>query len=190
MIIGYRFQPDGTLVGYDESMQDLVEDLLPASDPTVQTALLGRTKAEATARTVAFANKVRERIASSKHYLQAARWSIQLASAKAVKAGTATEFDTSVLGREARLRNLGESIEQLSDKVLANSLVFASVGAAVDGIERATMDAIAACTEVDQVEPLLVAAKVTARQEFLDILSPVYGASLAAARATEFFGGA
>ena len=189
MIVGYLII-EGRLIAVDESAEAAYTNLLPATDPAVRIALLQRTKAEATARTVAFANKVRERIASSKHYLQAARWSIQLASAKAVKAGTATEFDTSVLGREARLRNLGESIEQLADKVLANSLVFASVGAAVDGIERATMDAISACTEVDQVEPVLTAAKVTAHQEFLDILSPFYGASLAAARATEFFGGA
>lgn len=186
-VIGYKFRADGSLIGFDESMAGLEPDMLPASDPAVAAVLLGRERASAQRRTLAFANNVRERIASSKHYLQAARWSIQLASAQAVKAGTPSEFDTSVLGREARLRGLGESIDQLADKVIANSLVFASVGAAVDGIERATMDSIAACTDVDGFEPILTAAKAKALTEFLDIFTGVYGAMQASAMAVQFF---
>lgn len=139
-------------------------------------------------RTTAFANTIRERIASSKHYLQSARWSIQLASAQAVKAGTATAFDTSTLGREARLRGMGETVEQLADKVIGNSLVFASVGAAVDGIERHTLDRIAACTDAAGFETILSEAKATALAEFLDIFTPFYGAESAQARAAAFFG--
>ena len=139
-------------------------------------------------RTTAFANTIRERIASSKHYLQSARWSIQLASAQAVKAGAASDFDTATLGREARLRGLGETVEQLADKVIGNSLVFASVGAAVDGIERHTLDRIAACTDVSGFETILTEAKATALAEFLDIFTPVVGEAEAHARAAAFFG--
>jgi hypothetical protein len=188
MIIGYQFDADGQLVGYDETMEGLQADLLSADHPAVAASLLARERASAQRRTVVFANTVRERIAASKHYLQAARWSIQLASAQAVKAGVPTDFDTSVLEREARLRGLGETIEQLADKVLANSLVFASVGAAVDGIERATLDRIAACTELAGFEVILTEAKATALAEFLDIFTPVVGAEDAQARAAQFFG--
>lgn len=187
MIIGYKFQSDGSLVGYDETMAGLEDDLLPDDDPAVAAVLLTRERASAQLRTGTFANTIRERIASSKHYLQAARWSIQLASAQAVKAGVPSKFDTSVLGREARLRGLGESIDQLADKVISNSLVFASVGAAVDGIERATMDSIAACTDMEGFEPILTAAKATALIEFLDIFTSVYGLEQASAMAAQFF---
>ena len=177
MIIGYKFQADGTLIAFDESMQGLESDLLPVDAPEVVAALVARERAAAQRRTVAFANTIRERIAASKHYLQAARWSIQLDSAKAIKAGTAIEFDTSIMAREARLRGLGETVEQLADKVLANSLIFASVGAAVDGIERATLDAIAAYAGNDPAhfETILANAKATGRAEFLDIFGAVYG---------------
>lgn len=189
-IIGYKFQDDGTLVGFDQSMEGLETDLLSVDDPSVVAALVARDRAAAHRRTVAFANTIRERIAASKHYLQAARWSIQLDSAKAIKAGTAIDFDTSIMAREARLRGLGETVEQLADKVLANSLIFASVGAAVDGIERATLDAIAAYAgnDPDHFETILANAKATGRAEFLDIFGAVYGPAQAETMATQFFG--
>lgn len=190
MIIGYKFQADGSLIAFDESMQGLESDLLPVDAPEVIAALVARDRAAAHRRTVAFANTIRERIAASKHYLQAARWSIQLDSAKAIKAGTAIDFDTAIMAREARLRGLGETVEQLADKVLANSLIFASVGAAVDGIERATLDAIAAYAGNDPAhfETILADAKATALAEFLDIFGAVYGAAQAQAMAVPFFG--
>lgn len=190
MIIGYKFLPDGSLVGVDASMEGLESDLLPVDAPEVVAALVARNRAAAHRRTVAFANTIRERIAASKHYLQAARWSIQLDSAKAIKAGTAIDFDTSIMAREARLRGLGETVEQLADKVLANSLIFASVGAAVDGIERATLDAIAAYAgnDPDHFETILANAKATGRAEFLDIFGAVYGPAQAETMATQFFG--
>ena len=188
MIIGYKFMPDGSLVGVDASMEGLETDLLSADDPAVAAALVTRERASAHRRTVAFANTIRERIAASKHYLQAARWPIQLAAAQAIKAGHGSEFDVSIMAREARLRGLSETVEQLADKVLANSLVFASVGAAVDGIERATLDRIAACTELAGFEVILTEAKALALAEFLDIFTGVYGAAQAQAMAAQFFG--
>lgn len=188
-IIGYKFLADGSLIGFDSSMAGLESDLLLPDDPAVVAVLLERERSSAQARTLAFANKVRERIASSKHYLQAARWPIQLAAAQAIKAGSGSEFDTSIMAREARLRGLGETVEQLADKVLANSLIFASVGAAVDGIERATLDAIAAYQGNDPThfETILAGAKATGRAEFLDIFTGVYGAAQAEAMAAQLF---
>jgi hypothetical protein len=188
MIIGYKFQADGALIAFDQSMEGLETDLLPANDPAVVAALVTRERASAHRRTVAFANTIRERIAASKHYLQAARWPIQLAAAQAIKAGHGSEFDVAIMAREARLRGLAETVEQLADKVLANSLVFASVGAAVDGIERATLDRIAACTELAVFEVILTEAKALALAEFLDIFTGVYGSAQAQAMAAQFFG--
>ena len=93
------------------------------------------------------------------------------------------------MAREARLRNLGETVEQLADKVLANSLIFASVGAAVDGIERATLDAIAAYAgnDPEHFETILADAKATSLAEFLDIFGAVHGPDHAQLRAKEFF---
>ena len=188
MIIGYKFQADGALIAFDASMEGLESDLLPIDDPAVVAALVTRERASAHRRTVTFANTIRERIAASKHYLQAARWPIQLAAAQAIKAGHGSEFDVSIMAREARLRGLSETVDQLADKVIANSLVFASVGAAVDGIERATLDRVAACTEVAGFEVILAEAKATALAEFLDIFGSVYGPAQAQVMAGQFFG--
>lgn len=168
--------------------EDRRPDMRLPDDPEVVEWMLATGRASAHRRTVAFANTIRERIAASKHYLQAARWPIQLAAAQAIKAGAGSAFDNSIMAREARLRGLGETVEQLADKVLANSLVFASVGAAVDGIERATLDRIAACTEVADFEVILTEAKALALAEFLDIFTGVYGAAQAQAMAAQFFG--
>ena len=158
--------------------------------PEVAAWLSKTSRAAATAAVAAFANGIREKIAKASHYLQAARWPIQLASAQAVKAGTASAFDTAILAREARLRGRGETVEQLADKVIGNSLVFASVGAAVDGVETATLDAIAGYAGSDAAEfaKILASAKATAQAEFLDIFSGVYGPAQAKALAAQFFG--
>lgn len=188
---------DGRYCAVDEESALLIQtsgsgdDLLDGDDPRIATWLLGSAKLDASLRTTAFANSIRERIAASKHYLQAARWPIQLAAAQAIQAGHASEFDTAIMAREARLRNLGETVEQLADKVLVNSLIFASVGAAVDGLERSTMDKIAAYSGSDPAsfDRILTEAKATALAEFLDIFTPVIGAEAAKAKASKFFGG-
>ena len=112
------------------------------------------------------------------------------AAAQAIKAGKGSDFDRSIMGREARLRGMGESVEQLADKVISNSLIFASVGAAVDGIERATMDKISAYNGADpaKFDAILAEAKQLALAEFLDIFTPFVGVDGAKARARAFFG--
>lgn len=181
---------------YDESNKVVLatfpESMMPDRLPgpgEVEEEAINHARRSAQQRTIAFANNTRERIASSKHYLQAARWPIQLAAAQAIKGGHGTDFDTAIMAREARLRNLGETVEQLADKVLANSLIFASVGAAVDGIERATLDAIAAYAGNDpkQFETILADAKATSLAEFLDIFGAVHGQEHAQLMAREFF---
>ena len=178
-----------------EALQALPDDKRPvlytAADPAVRAWLVADARARGAAATVVLANTIRERIARSQHYLQAARWPIQLAAAQAVVKGNGSAFDQEVLGREARLRGKGETLEQLAHKVIANSLVFASVGAAVDGVERATLDAIAAYGGNDpaDIDAILAVAKQTAGAEFLDIFTPLYGVEGARAAAAQFFGG-
>lgn len=164
---------------------------LDETDQVVVDWLVRAAKAEAHKRTATFANLIRERIAGSQHYLQAARWPIQLVAAQSIKAGKGSEFDRAIMAREARLRELGETVEQLADKVLANSLIFASFGAAVDGVERATMDKITAYKGSDPAafDAILAAAKATALTEFLDIFTPFIGAEAARSKAAAFFGG-
>jgi hypothetical protein len=187
---GFQRFDEASVAAVREMPQGIRPEVLTDDHPEVVAWLMADARRDAVARTSAFANRMRERIAASRHYLQAARWSVQLASALAVKAGKASETDTSVLAREARLRARGETVEQLADKVLANSLVFASVGAAVDGIECATLDKISAQQGTDPAafDVILAQAKQDALTEFLDIFTPVVGAVVAQARAAEFFG--
>lgn len=165
-------------------------EILDESSASVQQALVVSAREMAAAKVIAFLNRIREEVAGAKHYLQAARWPIQLAAAQAIEAGHASAFDTAVMAREARLRGLNETIEQLAQKVIANSLIFASVGAAVDGIERAALDSINAHQGPDSAtfDEILIGAQSTAMAELLDIFTPVYGAEQAKAMADRFFG--
>jgi hypothetical protein len=185
---GFQEIDDALLATIPEERRPVSFD---ADHPDVAAWMVGVARSTAPARVTAFANMVRERIAGSQHYLQAARWPIQLAAAQAIKAGGGSVFDTAIMAREARLRDLGETVEQLAEKVLANSLIFASVGAAVDGIERATMDKIKAYQGTDPAafDAILAAAKATALAEFLDIFTPVIGVEAAQAKAAQYFGG-
>lgn len=152
---------------------------------------LATAKQQASAQAVAFANSVRENIARSVHYLQSARWPSQVEAARHIIGGTPSADELAMLEREARLRGKGETAEQLAHKVLANSRVFSEVGAAVDGIERATLDAIAAYDgSPDDIAGVLAAAKQNALAEFLDIMTAAYGPAQAQAMAAQFFGGA
>lgn len=197
----YIPQPDGSYIALDSGSEShaallaLPDDKRPTiiaeSDAMLQAWLVEKARKDAVIAVMNFANRMREGIAKSRHYLQSSRWAIQLASAQAIKAGTATAFDLSIMGREARLRGRGETVAQLADKVIANSLAFASVGAAVDGIETATLDATAAYAGGDPAAfaAILAQAKATALSEFIDIFTGIYNAATAQAMAAQFFGG-
>jgi hypothetical protein len=200
MTMMYTRSPDKSFTAWAKGSEALVAlqnipderrpELLPADHPEVSAWVIAEARRLATQRTIDFANDVRAQIAKSQHYLQAARWPIQLASAQAIKAGNPSPFDLATIGREARLRGRGETAEQLADKVLSNSTVFASVGAAVDGIETATLDAVAGYTGDDPAwfDRALAGARDVALAEFMDIFTPVVGAEGAQARAAAFFG--
>jgi hypothetical protein len=120
---------------------------------------------------------LRERIAKSTHYLQASRWPVQLAAAQDLltNGAGAQALHTTMLALEARLRQRGETVEQLAQKVISNSSVFTLVGAAVDGIETATLDAISAAY-INGDSPaafaeLTAQARETARTELLAIFT-------------------
>lgn len=132
----------------------------------------------------------REAIAGSKHYLQSARWAVQLAAAQAILAGGGSDLDIEMMALEARLRGLGETVEQLALKVIANSRIFTLVGAAVDGVERAANDAIAAYQGTDPAayDGIVVTARETLRTELIAIIAPIQGGPTAQAMVEAILG--
>jgi dGTP triphosphohydrolase len=167
----------------------LGEDGLPAlHTPTFS---IGQLQSSAFARTRQLANTIRERVAKAHHHLQSARWSVQLAAAQdvIVNGVAATAFSKDQLDVEARLRARGETREQLAAKVVANSSVFTLVGAVVDGIETATLDAIAAYegTDPQALEALVQQARMTAMAEVYAIYEPVIGQAQAQATVDGIF---
>jgi hypothetical protein len=189
MIIGYTLR-NGVLLAVDESMAGLEADLLSADDPAVTAALIDLERAGAMRRTGELSSKVRERIAKATHYLQATRWPVQVAAAQAIAAGTGSAFDVQMMELEARLRGRGETVEELAAKVLANSAVFTLVGAAVDGIETATLDAIRAYEGADPAAfaAITTQARLDAHAELLAIYSPVVGEAQAEALVAQIVG--
>jgi hypothetical protein len=159
--------------------------LLDAPAPSV--AALRRS---AELQTTQLSNQLRERIAKASHYLQTTRWPVQVAAAQAIAAGAGSAFDVQMMALEARLRGRGETVEQLAAKVLANSAVFTLVGAAVDGIETATLDAIRAYAGTDPAAfaALLTQARLDAHAELLAIYTPVAGEAQAEALVAQILG--
>ena len=107
--------------------------------------ILEASKQTASSATAALTNTARERIAKASHYLQASGWPVKLAAAQDVLANgeqSAQPLHVQMLALEARLRGRGETLESLAALVIANSRMFTLVGAAIDGIETATLDAI------------------------------------------------
>lgn len=161
-------------------LQELTAEqyLLMSSPPQMSEAQIFESeRLQAAGSVVAFCSRLRERIAKSTHYLQASRWAVQLAAAQDVLGAgiAALPMNTAMLALEARLRQRGETVEQLAQKVISNSSVFTLVGAAVDGIETATLDAISdAYINGDSpaaFAELTAQARETARTELLAIFT-------------------
>lgn len=112
-----------------------------------------------------YADTMREKIAKPNHYLQPARWGIQLAAAQAVLDGSANKGQLDMMALEARLRNRGESPDQLAARVIANSNAFMLAGAAIDGIEVAALDKVKVNKSNDYAS-ILAEAKAVAIAEF------------------------
>jgi hypothetical protein len=154
--------------------------VLSAADPEVAVWLLATDRAEAQHRAGALFAQVRSRVAKTPHHLKSARWALQLPAALDLMAhgAAAQPLHRDMLALEARTRQRGETPEQLAAKVVANSTVFAMTGAAVDGVETATMDAIAAATGAPGA--VVDAAREALRTELEAIFSGPAGAGAAA----------
>ncbi len=139
-----------------------------------------------------FSNTLRQRVAKATHYLQATRWPVQLAAAQDVLTNgeAASALNKSMLDMEARLRERGETREQLAGKVLANSQAFTLVGACVDGIETATLDKIAAYAGADPEAfgAIVDQAKLDAHVELVAIFTPTLGEAQAEALVAQIVG--
>jgi hypothetical protein len=140
----------------------------------------------------AMCSRLRERIAKASHYLQASRWPVQLAAAQDVTTNgeAASALNKQMLDTEARLRARGETREQLAAKVLANSGVFTLVGAVIDGIETATLDAIADYTGTDPNAYAAITdqARLDAQVELVAVYTPAVGLANAEALVAQIVG--
>lgn len=167
-------------------------ELLAEDAPAV--AAWHMSNGEATARRGATSlfSAIRERVAKATHYLQASRWAVQLAAAQDVLANgeAASDLNKSMLDVEARLRERGETREQLAGKVLANSQAFTLVGACVDGIETATLDKIAAYagSDPEAFGAIVAQAKLDAHVELVAIFTPTLGEAQAEALVAQIVG--
>lgn len=166
-------------------------DVLDETHPEVIAKVRADTISQASQKVLAIFSDVREAVAKSHHYLQSARWAVQLSAAQDViqNGEGAADLSKDQLDLEARLRARGETRLELAEKVLANSRTFTLIGAAVDGIETATLDAIAAYDGSDATafDSIIAEAKALAQTEFLAIFEPLLGAGGAAAFAASIF---
>lgn len=201
----YIAQPDGTFFSVAEdddlyqSLQALPEDRRPAFLEEDDPAVIAWRSAQPSAHDEAVQtarvqlkhifSTLRERIAKSSHYLQASRWPVQLAAAQDVleNGDSASELHKNMLDLEARLRDRGESRAILATKIINNSLVFTMVGAAIDGIETAALDAIHAAHDSEGLNQVVQGVPGAASNEILAILTPALGPEEAAASVQSLF---
>lgn len=167
-------------------------ELFSGSDPLVIEWLATQERSAALGAAVSFANTTRERVAKATHYLQTSRWPVQLAAAQDVLAQgeQAQPLHLQMIDLEARLRARGETREQLAQKVIANSGVFTLVGAAVDGIETATLDALRAYAGSDTaaLAAIVAQARLDLQVELIAIFTPALGEPQALALVAQILG--
>lgn len=166
--------------------------LFPASDPRVIEWLAAQERSATSDSARTLCNTVRQAIAKSTHYLQTSRWPVQLAAAQDVLAQgeQAQPLHRQMIDLEARLRARGETREELAQKVIANSGVFTLVGAAVDGIETATLDALRAYAGSDPAAfaAIVAQARLDLQVELVAIFTPALGEPQALALVAQILG--
>lgn len=196
----YIEQPGGLFWAVSGAALAQLEDLPPArqpkmlepTDPRVVAYLMGNARDSATPAVADLCNTVRQAIAKATHYLQASRWPVQLAAAQDVLAQgeQAQPLHLQMIDLEARLRARGETREQLAQKVIANSGVFTLVGAAVDGIETATLDTLRAYAGSDPAAftAIVAQARLDLQVELVAIFTPALGEPQALALVAQILG--
>lgn len=167
-------------------------ELFSGSDPLVIEWLAAQQLQAASDSARTLCNTVRQAIAKATHYLQTSRWPVQIAAAQDVLAqGEAAQpLHRQMLEIEARLRARNETPEQLAQKVIANSGVFTLVGAAVDGIETATLDALRAYAGSDPAAftAIVAQARLDLQVELIAIFTPALGEPQALALVAQILG--
>lgn len=167
-IIGYKII-DGKAIGYDESMDGLVDDLLSPDHSDIAVLLLKASKDQGLQAVLAYANNMRSQIAGTANSQEMVGWAVKLSAAQAVLGGSPTVDQMSALAFEATARKKGESPAQLATKVVGNAAIFSKASGAIDGVERSAKDAVKAATTPQEVAAALVTAKAEALAMFAQL---------------------
>lgn len=86
-----------------------------------------------------------------------ATWDAKEAAAKRIQAGIQTTEDTSLISIESAL--VGETLAVTVDKVAANAAAFRITGPLITGIRRRVDRALAAATNVEQIQTIILKNK-------------------------------
>ena len=100
------------------------------------------------------------------------RWAVEESAARAVKAGTATDYQLRIINDEGGAK--GRSPEEHADAVIANADRYLSIADQINKLFLATDKALAEATSPQQYQPIFEAAQAQARP-----LAQAYGLDVA-----------
>jgi hypothetical protein len=109
-----------------------------------------------------FARDVRHKIAGTPDDAEIAGWTQKLMVAKAFLVNTASPADHAVLQAEADQRELGESAQDLAQKIVANGAKFTHLAAMIDGMKSRAKRKVNDATTAQEVAEVLQAMKAEA----------------------------
>jgi hypothetical protein len=116
---------------------------------------LDELKAQAKEKVSVFATNTRAKLTGHADYYKVAGWNKKGQLAERIANKTATDAEKAIVKAECTQRGKGETPLQLARKQLARGQRFAMAIATIDGMESASLSALATCTTVDEIKTLL-----------------------------------
>lgn len=118
----------------------------------------------------AYGKAQRVKIAGTSDEIEIAGWANKLATAKAIKAGSASESEKAAFQTESAGRNRGDTVDTLADKVIRNADFYLQASCLIDGLKRRAQDSVNAAKTPEEVDAVLAAMKSQAEAAFAQLM--------------------
>ena len=170
---GYRPIFDGSiehqkiLLIEESKRPSLFED----NSPNVNTWRLNVAKSEAVKRVNSFVVDIRAKIAGTADTGELAGYTNKKQIAERIVANVATQNEIQAFLDEIDERNIGESLQTFTQKVLINAVVFSRAVAKIDGIKKRVMDSVSSAKSPEDINGILLEAKARASNAMNGVVS-------------------
>jgi hypothetical protein len=175
---GYEYNVDqqATPIQWAALESDLEDGLIeiggyvPPLEESLEVMLLNA-KESASIRIANYTKRMRLAIAQIYDETMMSDWPIKATIAQAISSGSATDAQKSIFQTEILYRGLGETLEEFTNRVLANASFFQHVSATIGGLDKKVRNAVAMAATPAAVEKALQLGKAEAEEAYNQIMA-------------------